>query len=96
MNTTLILTGVILVAVSVPMIFGLVPRNPLYGFRTPTTLRSDEVWYPANRFAGGALACAGVVWLFAAALFAGPTALTIGTVSLVLAFAASFVNLSRL
>jgi uncharacterized membrane protein len=96
MNTTLVFAGVLIMAVSVPMILRLVPRNPLYGFRTPRTLRSDAVWYPANQFAGVAMACAGAVWTLAAVIFASPTALTIGMVALFGAFAASLVYLFRL
>ena len=59
----------LLVAVlSVPLILRRVPRNAFYGFRTRKTLSSDAVWYPANVFAGQALAlasvaAAGLVWL---------------------------------
>ena len=59
----------LLVAVlSVPLILQRVPRNAFYGFRTRKTLSSDAVWYPANVFAGQALAlasvaAAGLVWL---------------------------------
>ena len=59
----------LLVAVlSVPLILRRVPRNAFYGFRTRKTLSSDAVWYPANMFAGQALAlasvaAAGLVWL---------------------------------
>ena len=44
--------GALLAGLSVPLIQGKVPRNAWYGFRVPKTLASDEVWYPANRFAG--------------------------------------------
>ena len=40
---------VLLIAVSIPLMLGMVPRNHWYGFRTPKTLSSDSVWYPANR-----------------------------------------------
>ena len=96
MSTTLVFAGVIVIAVSVPMILRRVPRNRIYGFRTPRTLRSDAVWYPANRFAGIAMACAGFAWAVAAVTVAEPTALTIGMVSLLVAAAVSFVYLSRL
>ena len=33
-------------------IAGVVPPNRLYGFRTPTTLASPDVWYPANLLMG--------------------------------------------
>jgi uncharacterized membrane protein len=47
--------------VSIPLILKVVPRNSLYGFRTPSTLSSDEVWFRANHFAGWALFIAAVV-----------------------------------
>ncbi|MFP7721440.1 SdpI family protein [Lysobacter sp. A3-1-A15] len=53
---------------SVPLILRRVPRNVFYGLRTRKTLSSDAIWYPANVFAGQALAlasvaAAGLVWL---------------------------------
>ena len=40
--------------VAVPMVLGRVPPNSAYGYRTPKTLSSERIWYPANRFAGWA------------------------------------------
>jgi len=40
---------ILIILVSVPLIFEWIPRNGLYGFRTPRTLESDAVWYPANK-----------------------------------------------
>ena len=55
-STTGFLIGAGFIAiVSVPLILKLVPRNRFYGFRTPATLSSDEIWFRANRFAGWAL-----------------------------------------
>jgi uncharacterized membrane protein len=51
----------LLVALSIPMIARIVPRNHWYGFRTPKTLSSDERWYEANWFAGWALLAAGAL-----------------------------------
>lgn len=45
----------------VPLILGQVPPNSAYGFRTPKTLASQEVWYPANRAAGWFMLAAMVV-----------------------------------
>ncbi len=42
----------IVALVSLPMMLGKVPPNGLYGFRTPKTLSSREIWYPANRQSG--------------------------------------------
>ena len=52
--------SVLLCCVSLPLILGRVPRNGLYGFRTPKTLSSDSVWYPANRHAGRELLTCGL------------------------------------
>jgi hypothetical protein len=54
---------IITMVAAVPLLFGLVPRNPVYGFRTPTTCASDERWYPQNRITGVALLIFGVVQL---------------------------------
>ena len=42
----------LILLLSIPMILGKVPPNGAYGFRTPKTLSSPDVWYPANRAAG--------------------------------------------
>jgi uncharacterized membrane protein len=51
--------GLLLMFLSGPLIMGRVPRNGWYGFRVPKTLSSDEIWYPANRYAGYQLLHAG-------------------------------------
>ena len=55
----LIGAGVIAV-VSIPLTLKIVPPNPIYGFRTPTTLSNPTLWYRANAFAGWALLLASV------------------------------------
>jgi len=45
---------------SIPLILAVVPPNSVYGFRTPRTLADRELWFRANRFAGGALFVASV------------------------------------
>lgn len=40
--------GPVLVVLSIPLILRWVPRNPLYGFRVPATLRDDGIWYDIN------------------------------------------------
>src|SRR5688572_4614882 len=40
--------GPILILVSVPLLLGWIPRNRVYGFRVPATLRSDAIWYDVN------------------------------------------------
>lgn len=56
-----LLSGALIAFVSLPLIRGRIGRNYLYGFRTPKTLESDDVWYPANRYAGRELLRAGLV-----------------------------------
>ena len=51
----------LILVLSVPMILGNVPPNGAYGFRTPKTMSSPEVWYPANRAAGWFMLAAMVV-----------------------------------
>lgn len=52
---------VVALALSVPMILGKVNPNKAYGFRTPKTLSSPDIWYPANRAAGQFMAAAAVI-----------------------------------
>jgi uncharacterized membrane protein len=58
-----LIVPLILIALSMPLIYQIVPRNRLYGYRTPYTLSSDQVWYRANRICGIALFMAGILWL---------------------------------
>ena len=45
-------SGLLLTALSLPMIFRKIPPNYWYGFRVKATLENEEVWYPANEYAG--------------------------------------------
>lgn len=40
--------GPVLVLLAIPLVFGWVPRNRLYGFRVGATLKNDAVWYDVN------------------------------------------------
>jgi uncharacterized membrane protein len=53
--------GVLLIAISLPMMYDKVPPNGFYGFRTPRTMSNPNLWYPANRVAGRNLALAGLI-----------------------------------
>jgi uncharacterized membrane protein len=64
MTTLLVLyagSGLLLVLVSLPLLWGKVPPNPLYGFRVRATLENPAIWYPANKFAAKCLIWTGVV-----------------------------------
>lgn len=41
--------------IAVPLALRKIPRNSGYGFRTPTTLSSDLIWYEANAHFGRGL-----------------------------------------
>jgi hypothetical protein len=58
-------TGVLVVALSVPLIQGRVPPNHWYGLRIRATLDDPDVWHPANRYAGWLLLAYGLVMLVA-------------------------------
>ena len=100
-----VLTSLLLIGVSVPLIQRRVRPNPWYGFRTPKTLESETVWYAANEFSGRMLLRAGVVTLIAALVLAFvPLSLAaqalanaaVLMVSVLWATAVSFVYLQRL
>ena len=50
----------VLIAVSIPLVIGVVPPNWIYGFRTAKTMSNPQIWYEANRHAGANLIAAGV------------------------------------
>jgi uncharacterized membrane protein len=58
-----LIAPLIIIALAIPMVLGIVPPNGIYGFRTPYTMSSDEVWYRANRVSGIALVVSGVIWI---------------------------------
>jgi uncharacterized membrane protein len=91
----------IIVAVSIPLILKIVPPNRLYGFRTPQTLASRELWFRANRFAGWALLLSALastaVFVTEPQYASGRSAagLAVFVAPLVVAVAACFVYLRR-
>ena len=54
----------IMIALGVPLIFRLVPRNWIYGTRSRRTLfGTEETWYRQNVITGVAMVLVGIVWL---------------------------------
>ncbi|MGC9292941.1 MAG: SdpI family protein [Acidobacteriaceae bacterium] len=43
---------VLAVLYALPLVFGWVGPNPVYGFRNAKTRANAKLWYPANRIAG--------------------------------------------
>ncbi len=69
MTTLLILylaSGVLLVLLSLPLLWGKIPPNGLYGFRVRATLENPDIWYPANQYAAKRLLWSGAVFAAAA------------------------------
>lgn len=62
-------SGLVLSGLSIPLILGRVPPNPVYGFRLPSTLCDPTLWFPVNRVAGKWLLVGGVAIALAAVLF---------------------------
>jgi uncharacterized membrane protein len=104
-----LLEGLVLMLVSRPMIQRRIRPNRFYGFRTPKTLSSPDIWYPANEFSGRRLFTAGAAITLCSLLLsplnllgkAGFTAYTaamvaIMPISLIGAVIASFRYLKRL
>jgi uncharacterized membrane protein len=60
--------GLLIIGIAIPLVLGKIKRNNFYGFRTPRTLSSDDVWYPANRIAAKNMIVASVFILIASAV----------------------------
>lgn len=58
----------ITIATAIPLVFQKVPPNLFYGFRTPKTLATPDVWYRANFLGGVNLLVASVLCLLVNAL----------------------------
>lgn len=68
--------GPILVLVSIPLVFGWIPRNRLFGFRVPATLRHDAIWYEVNARSARHVLLLGVAMVLLE--FASPPTLRVG------------------
>jgi hypothetical protein len=54
----------VLILLGLPLAFRLVPRNTLYGMRSPRTLwTTEETWYRQNLITGVAMIAIGVIWI---------------------------------
>jgi uncharacterized membrane protein len=58
---TILACSVLMAVLAVPLILRKVPRNGIYGFRTHTTLRDDEMWYVTNAYFGRGLFIASLI-----------------------------------
>ena len=58
--------GLLLSALSIPLILRKIGPNPVYGFRVKQTLNDPRVWYEVNAFAGKGMLCDGLITVLAA------------------------------
>ena len=66
-------SGLLLAALSVPLILRRIGPNPLYGFRVKRTLEDPAVWYPVNAYAAKRLLVVGLgISVSASLLFFAP------------------------
>jgi uncharacterized membrane protein len=72
-----LLSGLVFIGISLPLIQRRVRPNPWYGLRVPKTLHDERIWYAANEFSGRMLFVAGLFIAGCALLFA-PLALIPG------------------
>jgi hypothetical protein len=54
----------LMILLGLPLVFRLVPRNYLYGMRSPRTLwTTEDTWYRQNVITGVAMVGVGIAWL---------------------------------
>jgi uncharacterized membrane protein len=58
-------TGLLLIALSIPLIRGKIGPNHWYGLRVRRTLEDPAVWYKANAYSGKTLVAMGIVMVLA-------------------------------
>ena len=56
-----IFVGAILILLGIPLLLGKIKPNWLYGFRLPSIVRNEDIWYKINKQVGRDLIIAGVV-----------------------------------
>ena len=66
---TFVTSGLVLAAVSVPLILGRISPNGLYGFRVRKTMQNPQIWYPVNKLGGKRLLLASLGLVLAAVSF---------------------------
>ena len=97
-------SGILLAALSVPLMRRRVPPNAFYGLRIPETLEDEEVWYEANARSGKDLLHVGLATLLGSGLFAlipwkepahYALAMSVVLVVIVIAYAVKSIRMAR-
>jgi len=60
--------AIAILLLAIPLILGLIPRNPLYGVRTVKTLADEQLWYQANKYGGWAFVLSSIFYLCIASI----------------------------
>jgi uncharacterized membrane protein len=58
--TLYLVSGSLLILLSIPLVLRKIPPNPIYGFRVRWTMEDPELWYSVNAFAGKWLSVVGI------------------------------------
>jgi hypothetical protein len=79
-----VVSGVLFIALGLPMAARRVPPNGWYGFRTPKTLKpgNERIWYDANAYCGRLLQWVGLLTAAGTVGFWYVPGLTVDTYSL--------------
>jgi len=56
-----IFIGLLEIIMGIPLLLEKIKPNALYGFRTPKTRSSDEIWYKINKYVGRDFVVAGII-----------------------------------
>ncbi len=62
----ILITGLILIAIGLPLFYMKVPLNSFYGIRIPKAYESEESWYNINKIGGGKIVVAGSILIVCA------------------------------
>lgn len=62
-----LISGALLMALSLPLVWRKIPPNGLYGFRVAKSLNNPQVWYEVNAYSGKRLFWTGLSTVVAAA-----------------------------
>ena len=57
---TFVISGILMMALAIPLINDKVKPNGWYGFRTPKTLKHEDLWYEVNAHTGRLLLWSGI------------------------------------